>query len=83
MADHEFTLTALSIDSANAGEENNREMALTISFTAGGETWKIVIPSMLHDELRHLTSQIQREISRDQHAASLAESETFTTELIK
>ena len=82
MADNEFTLTALSIDAASTGEDNDREMAITISFTAGGATWKIVLPSMLHDELRHLISQIQREISQDQFAASIAESATFTTELI-
>lgn len=82
MANHEFTLTALSIDSASTGEGGNREMAITISFTTAGETWKLVLPSMLHDELRRLISQIQREISLERYAASLTESESFTTGLI-
>ena len=82
MADHEFTLTRLSIDVANTGDGIDRKMTAIISFTSAVETWQITLPDMLHDEIRHLLAQFQRGVSGDRVVAGLVESENFTVNLI-
>ena len=82
MADRELTVTNLSFDVVNAGEGLARKMTAAVRFTADGVTWRVTLPDMPHDEIRHLLAQFQREVSGDRVAARLAESENFTVELI-
>ncbi len=82
MADHEFTLSKLSVNFSRSNEGANRKTAIVVNFTAADETWEITLPPMLHDELRHLISQFQREISNEREAALLSGSDNFTVVLL-
>ena len=91
MADFEHTVTKLSSHNVSIGDGLARTMSITIEMetetTVDEElvrkTWKFTLPSILHDELRHLTRQFNREICSDRRAAELTGSGDFTVPLIE
>lgn len=82
MADHEFTLTALSVRVVSSGEDMARKVTVTVNFTKAGDTFKVTLPEMLHDNVRQILSQFMRDISVETHAAVLTESDNFITNLL-
>ena len=82
MADFTFTLTKLSVHCVSSGDGMSRKMTATVSFTKGGETFDVVMPDMLHDEMRDVMNQVQYALSVETYPSGLAEGEDFTVELI-
>lgn len=82
MADHEFIVTKLSVNIASTGVGSARKMTATINFTKAGQTFSVILPGMLHDEVRHFVAQFARDISPEPYPAILAGSGNFTTALI-
>lgn len=89
MADHEFVLEKLSIDVSNANADpedpdpaNPANMTAVVNWTVAGETYKVTLPAMLHDEIRQLLSRFDYEIARHKTATTLVGGDAFTVELI-
>ena len=79
MADHEYTLTKLSVVVSNA----DGKMTAEINFTKGGETFKVTAADIPHDEIRGLLTRLRAGISDHPQIARLVGSDAFAVELIR
>ncbi|KKL77692.1 hypothetical protein LCGC14_2032330 [marine sediment metagenome] len=80
MADFEYALTKLSIDVSRPADDTTTAV---VNFTVAGETYKVTVPAVPHDQIRQLLSRIGYAVSRDQLAPKLAGGDTFSVELIE
>lgn len=79
MADHEFSLTKLSVDVSNVDDA----MTAVVNWTVAGETYKVTAPAVSGDEIRQLLARLGYAVSRHPLATALVGGDTFTVELIK
>ncbi len=84
MADHVYALTKLSVDVScpDVPDPEDATMTSVVNFTVAGETYKVTVPAVPHDQLRQLLSRLGYAVARDQRAAKLAGGSTFTVDLI-
>ncbi len=78
MADHEYTITKLSVTVSNEDDK----MTAVINFTKGSETFKVTASDIPHDEIRGLLTRLRSGIDNHPQVATLVGSDEFTVELI-
>ena len=78
MADHEFSLTKLSVEVSNAEDK----LTAVINFTVADETYKVTLPDSPHDDIRQFLSRLGYAVSRSHQATDLVGGDSFTVDLI-
>lgn len=79
MADHEHTLTKLSVDISSADDA----MTAVVNWTAAGETYKVTLPAVSHDEMRQILARIGYALSGDPELTRIVGGNAFTVGLIR
>ncbi len=80
-ADHEIVVENLTVDLDRGGGADSRTMKPVLTFTANGETWRVVLPEMENVRVKEVIRQIHYATTLEERVASLVVEEHLSLRL--